>query len=374
MAGGALNGVKVLDLASLFPAPLLAAMLGDLGADVVKIEPPYGDALRRVGVMRDGEAAAWALAGRNKRSVVLDLATTEGIDRLVALTNVADVVVVNQPASMLEQWHCSYDELHARNPHAVVVAMSAFGASGPLASTGGNGTIAEAFGGFAHLNGAADGPPVLPSLALGDTLAAISGLNGVLAALYARDVSGGDGDYVDVAMYESVLSLLGTTLAAWDGGAPAPRRAGSRIKGVAPRNVYRTADGVWVAVSGVTAAQVARVLTIVGASSAGSADELDALVAAWIAAHDFAEVSAAFVGARVPLARINDLSDLVANDHVHARESIVHVTQPNGTVVAMPASVPKLGSVQRAAVMSGAPELGAHTDEVLREWLRPGGY
>ncbi len=270
--GGALAGIKVLDLATLFPAPLLAAMLGDLGADVVKVEGPAGDPIRRVGALDGGEPRAHRYANRNKRSIVVDPASPDGLDLLAALTAVADVVVVNQTDARLRAWRCSYDEIAARNPGAVVASLTAFGRSGPWANRGGNGSIAEAFGGFAYLNGEAGGPPTLPSLALGDTLGAIVALNGVLAALVwrASPEGQGRGQLVDASLAESVLTLLGATFAGWNPGEPVPERLGSRIATATPRNVYRTADNRYMVVSAPTDAEVARVLTLIGVTDDAS--------------------------------------------------------------------------------------------------------
>lgn len=363
---GALAGLRVLDLANLFPAPLLAAMLGDLGADVVTVEPAAGDDLRRVGETRDGRAVAWTLAARNKRSVVAS------DTRVADLAAVADVVIVNQTQDRLAARGWSYTEVAARNPRIVYVSVTAFGATGPLAGAPGNGSIAEAFGGFAHLNGAADGPPTLPSVALGDTLAAVAGLNQVLAALYARDsqrAPARQGSFVDVAMYEPIVTLLSSALAAWRPPSPPPHRRGSRIAGGVPRNVYRTADDRWIALSGPTDAQVARVLEVIGLDDdlhrsrwrsaaqrvGGEADALDAAVAAWIGRHDRAVVLDRFRAARIPIAPANDLADLVADEHVRARGSIQEV---DGSYFATP-----------AVVRRRAPEIGEHTAEVLGEWL-----
>src|SRR5215211_3270139 len=207
----ALEGLRVLDLAILFSAPQIAAVLGDLGADVVKLEPPArdhkpgGDPLRGVGPKRAGRSLLWALASRNKRTVTCDPSTPEGRALLHRLVEAADVVVENLPARTLEQWSATPDELLAVNPDAVVVTVSCYGSDGPYAGRDGNGSLAEAFGGLTYLTGERDGPPMLPSIALGDTLTAIAGLVGTLAACYHRDARGGRGQKVDVSMFEPVL-------------------------------------------------------------------------------------------------------------------------------------------------------------------------
>ena len=356
-------------------------MLGDLGADVVKIEPIGGDALRQVGVAEDGTAIAWSLANRNKRSVQLDLGVPTGLDTLRALTEKADVVVTNQPARLLQRWRCTYAHIAARNPRAIVISLTAFGANGPLADHGGNGTIAEAFSGFAHMNGSADGPPTLPSLALGDSLAAISGLNAVLAALYWRDANNGRGQFIDASIYEPLLGVLSSSIAAWDHTEPAPMRNGSRIANAAPRNVYRTRDNQWIAVSGPTDAQVARVLDLIGVDDQGfrqqcarakdrvgaTADELDQRVANWIVTHTVSEVSAALDASGIPNAPVNDFNALLAHPHVVDRESMV--TLPGSAQRSMPRAFAPMSETP-TTVSSIAPSCGTDTDEVLHDWLK----
>src|SRR5262249_30220759 len=261
---GALDGLRVLDISTLFAAPQIAATLGDLGADVVKVEPPHGDPLRAIGAQRDGHSLMWALVARNKRSITLDLDTDGGRDLLHRLVERADVLVENFPSSTLERWRCTYDDLAARNRRLVMVSVSCYGATGPYRDRPGAGTLAEAFGGLTHMIGEADGPPMLPSVALGDTVTAMAGVIGALAACYHRDIGDGRGRRADVSRHDPVLQLRGGTIAAYDPTGEPPRRTGSRVPGGAPRNVYRTRDGEWVAVSGTTDAQVARLLPLLG--------------------------------------------------------------------------------------------------------------
>src|SRR5262249_1152362 len=217
---------------------MLAAMLGDFGADVVKVEPPNGDALRVAGAMRRDRTYVWALANRNKRAICVDFEAVEGRELVQQLTAVADVVVVNQPTRVLERWGCTYDAIARRNPRAVVVSVTGFGAVGPYAERPGNGTVLEAYGGLTHMTGEADGPPLLWSVPIGDFMGGFFGLHGVLAALYWRDANGGTGQLVDVSLYEAVLQFLGPAMVAWQPGQPAPTRTGSRIPVATPRNVY----------------------------------------------------------------------------------------------------------------------------------------
>lgn len=377
----ALRGVKVLDIATLFPAPLLAAMLGDFGADVVKLEDKGGDPLRVTGAMKGGQSYVWSMADRNKRSIELDLKSESGRKTLQDLTSVADVIIANQPRRVLERLGCTYEEVSARNPRAVMVVISSFGTDGPYSERPGNGTLAEAFGGFTHLTGDPEGPPVLPSAPLGDCLGALSGLIGTLVALYWRDAQGGKGQYVDASMFEPVLLLVGTALVAWTPGTPSPIRTGSQVPGGVPRNVYRTADGKWLAVSGPTDQQVARILEMTGRNSAEdiarwgtsasrleNGDALDALVAQWISERDSTTVLGALENARIPVMTVNDLAAIVADPHIRARQSIATVSDPASGDLLVPGPFPHLSQTP-GSIWRDPPRLGADSEDVLGDWL-----
>jgi crotonobetainyl-CoA:carnitine CoA-transferase CaiB-like acyl-CoA transferase len=381
MADGALDGLRVLDISTLFAAPQIAAVLGDLGADVVKVEPPQGDPLRAMGAQRDGRSLMWALAARNKRAITLDFDNEAGRALLHRLVERADVLVENFPRSTLERWHCTYDELAARNRRLVMVSVSCYGATGPYRDRPGAGTLAEAFGGLTNMIGEADGPPMLPSVALGDTVTAMAGVIGALAACYHRDAGGGSGQHVDVSMYEPILQLLAGTIVAYDPTGETPRRSGSRVPGGVPRNVYRTRDGHWVVVSGTTDAQVARLLPLIGrdtpedrarfgrsAARLAAADELDGLVAEWIAAHDRDDVLETLLGARIPAAPVNDMPAILDDPHVSERKSLVQINDDELGSLTMPATTPRL-SATPAQIRLAGPTIGAHNDEVLRDWL-----
>lgn len=383
----ALEGLRVLDLSILFSAPQVSAILGDLGADVVKLEPPArdgkpgGDPMRTMGAQRGGKSLMWALVSRNKRTVTCDPATPAGRALLHRLVAAADVVVENLPAPTLAKWGATPDELLAINPDAIVVSVSCYGTSGPYAGRDGNGTLAEAFGGLTHMTGEADGPPMLPSIPLGDTLTAIAGVVGTLAACYHRDAKGGRGQKVDVSMFEPVLQLLTGAIVAYQDGDDVPHRTGSRVPNGVPRNVYRTRDDAWLAVSGSTDNQVARLLPILGlddeagrarygkvASRVQHADELDALVAEWIAAHERDVVIETLLDARIPVAPVNTVADIVADPHVRARGDLVTVEDDELGSVRMVAPLARLSETP-AEIRWAGPALGAHTDEVYREWL-----
>jgi crotonobetainyl-CoA:carnitine CoA-transferase CaiB-like acyl-CoA transferase len=380
---GALAGLRVLDISTFLAAPQISAILGDFGADVVKIEPPAGESSRKIGAQRNGASLMWAITSRNKRTVTLDLTAERGREVFRQLVRRADVVVENYPARQLAEWGLSYDDLSAINDKLVMVSVSCYGNTGPLADRPGAGTLAEAFGGLTFMTGVADGPPMLPSIPLGDTLSALSGVIGTLVACYHNKVNGGGGQHVDVSFYEPVLTLLQPTIVAYDadGDEPPPTRTGSRIPTGVPRNVYRAADDRWLVLSGTTDRQVARILKIVGADTPegrakfalsrdriANADELDALVAGWIASHPLEEVLSVMADNRVPAAPVNDVPALLHNEHIRARGSIVAVDDATvGTMHMVPAS-PRLDATP-AEIRFPGPPIGAGNEDVYGEWL-----
>jgi crotonobetainyl-CoA:carnitine CoA-transferase CaiB-like acyl-CoA transferase len=378
---GALTGVRILDGSTLMSAPQISALLADMGADVVQLEPKGGDPLRRMGVQRDGRSLMWAMVGRNKRSLPLDIANSDSRPLFERLVRWADVFVENYPPEVAAKRACTYDDLVAINPSIIVVSVSCYGRSGPYGDRPGAGTIAEAYGGLTQMTGDADGPPMLSSIPLGDGLAALSGAMGVLAALYHRDARGGRGQHVDVSMYEPILHLMNGTITGWDPKGPAPARTGSRVPGGVPRNTYQCADGSWVAVSGTTDNQVGRMLSLTGhdsdedrarfgtsAARLQAADELDALVAAWVRKHTREEVVDALLRAKIPVSPVNTVPDLLADPHVGERGSVVTVDDPDmGELHLVPAPTRLDGTPVR--ITHAGPALAAGAATFLRDQL-----
>jgi crotonobetainyl-CoA:carnitine CoA-transferase CaiB-like acyl-CoA transferase len=377
----ALSGLTVLDISTLFSAPQISAMLADLGADVIKVEPPAGDPLRAIGAKRQGHSLMWALVNRNKRAITLDMRQPEGQELLRQLATKVDVLVENMPIDTLRRWGCTYEELAARNPRLVVVSVSTYGRSGPYSERTGAGTLAEAYGGLTYMTGEGDGPPMLPSLPLGDSLCALSGVIGALSACYYRDVAGGPGQHVDVSMYEPILQMLSPTIAAYERGGEVPSRTGSRVPGGVPRNVYRTAEGHWIVVSGTTDAQVARILTLMGTDTPEmvarfgrsedrlkNGDELDAMVARWVATQSREQALGALLEVRVPAAPVNDVPSILSDPHIMARADVVTLPDDDVGSVDIVAPVPRL-SATPGTIRTPAPKLGADNAAVYGELL-----
>src|SRR5438067_1266528 len=311
----ALEGLRVIDMATVFAGPGAARHLGDFGADVIKIEAPAGDGVRRMGWFppAGGDSYTWKLLGRNKRAVVADLKTEAGRDALLALAHGADVLIENFRPGTLERLGLGPEVLCSRNPRLVVLRVTGFGQDGPYASRPGFATMAEAMSGFAAINGEPDGPPLLPPIAPTDDVAAVAGAFAVMVALRARDQSG-EGQVVDVNLLESMLqmmSALPSAAAHLDYEQP---RLGSGIPYSVPRGTYRCADDRWIAISTSAESVAHRVLELLGIGGdarfgtfegrAAHRDELDAIVAKWIAARPSAEVLAAFEDAHAAIAPV----------------------------------------------------------------------
>lgn len=355
-----LTGVRVLDVASLYAAPLIATFLADHGADVVKVEPPEGDGYRR------DSPALWALVGRGKRSLTLDLGAAEGCDLLRQLLAHVDVVVENWPLRLARQRGLTPEEMRAVNPDLVVVSASGFGHDGPYAGRPANGTLGEAFAGLTHLTGDPAGPPMLASVPLGDAVAAAFGAMGALAAIVAQ-LRTGAGAHVDVTVFEPILHLLGPALTGYRVGSPPPARDGGHM-GVVLRGTFVTADGGWVAIGCGTPRHARSVDDLVG----GQGQSLRVRAAAWIAARSRDEVLEAMLEARIPVVPVNDLADVVADPHVRSRGSLLAhaggvVAAPTPRVAGSPTAVrwPALGDAN-ADILGGVLGLDDEQLEALR--------
>lgn len=368
----ALDGLRVVDMATVLAGPGAARYLADFGADVIKVEAPGGDGTRGMGWRHpdDGETYMWKLLGRNKRAIVLDLKTDEGLASMRRLVSTADVLVENFRPGTLERLGLAPDDLRATNPKLVVLRVTGFGQDGPYAARPGFATLAEAMSGFAAINGEPDGPPLLPPIALTDEITALVGAFAVMVALRARDRTG-EGQVIDVNLLESMLQCMGPLPSAWAHLGELQPRLGSGIPYSVPRGTYRCADGVWVAVSTSAESVAARVMALIGVGDdprfttfgerAEHRDELDGVLGAWIAARPSAEVLAAFQAAEAAIAPVYTMADLLADPHVQARGSVVEV---DGVV--MPGLVARLSATPGELRHAGR-ALGVDTDTVLAE-------
>ncbi|MER7202889.1 acyl-CoA transferase [Streptomyces sp. CB01635] len=372
-----LQGLRVLDLATLFAGPLAATMLGDFGADVIKVEHPRKpDPSRGHGPSKDGVGLWWKLLGRNKRNITLDLSTRGGREILLKLVADADVLIENFRPGTLEKWNLGWEELSAANPRLVLTRVTGFGQFGPYSRRPGFGTLAEAMSGFAALTGEPDGPPTLPPFGLADSIAALSTSYAVMAALQGRERTG-RGQVVDMAIIEPMLTVIGPQPIWYDQLGYVQPRTGNRSTNNAPRNTYRTSDDKWVAVSTSAQSIAERVMRLVGrpelidkawfatgSGRAGHADELDAAVGAWIARHSRDDVLAAFEKAEAAIAPVFDIRDVMEDEQYRALGSITEVPDPELGTVKMQNVLFRLSETPGAIRWAGRPH-GADTDEIL---------
>ena len=376
---GALDGLTVLDVSTLFAGPMAAMHLGDMGAAVIKVEhPTRPDPARGHGPSKDGENLWWKTLGRNKRTIALDLHTAGGREALLRLAETADVLIENFRPGTLERWGLGYDVLSERNPRIVLARVTGFGQTGPYRSRPGFGTLAEAMSGFAAMTGEPDGPPVLPPFGLADGIASLATAYAIMVALHARGRSG-VGQEVDVAIIEPILAMLGPQITRWDQLGTVQARTGNRSANNAPRNTYRTSDGSWVAVSTSAQSIAERVMTLVGrpefidepwfatgAGRAEHADELDEAVGGWIAQRSRDEVIDAFERAQAAIAPIYDASDIVADPQFRALGTIHTIVDEDLGEMRMQGPLFRLSADAPVIAFTGrAP--GADTDAVLAE-------
>jgi crotonobetainyl-CoA:carnitine CoA-transferase CaiB-like acyl-CoA transferase len=375
----ALQGLKVLELGQLIAGPFAGKTLADFGADVIKVEPPgVGDPLRKWRLLRDGTSVWWHVQSRNKRSVCLDLRTREGQDAVRALAAEADVLIENFKPGTLEAWGLGWDALHALNPRLIMLRISGYGQTGPYHDKPGFGVIAEAMGGLRHVTGEPGRVPVRVGVSIGDTLAALHGVIGVLMALRHRDANGGQGQVVDVALYESVFNVMESLLPEYDAFGVVRERAGSALPGIAPTNAYACRDGAYVLVAGNGDSIFKRLMQAIGRDDlaadprfehndgrAAASAQLDAAIGAWTAQRSRDEVLAVLDAAQVPAGQIYSVADIAADAQYRAREMIVQVTASDGRPLKVPGIVPKL-SATPGAIRHAAPRLGEHDADLQR--------
>ena len=378
-APAALAGLKVLEMGQLIAGPFAAKTLADFGAEVVKIEPPgAGDPLRKWRLLKDGTSVWWQVQSRNKRSLALDLRTTEGQDVARRLAAEADVLIENFRPGALEGWNLAPEDLLAANPRLIVLRISGYGQTGPYRNRPGFGVVGEAMGGLRHLTAEPGRVPVRVGVSIGDTLAALHGVIGILLALQHRHASG-HGQVIDVALYEAVFNCMESLLPEYSAFGAVRGPAGSALPGIAPSNAYRCQDGGYALIAGNGDSIFRRLMTLIGredlandpalADNAGRVArvaELDQAIGAWTATRSVDEVLAALDQASVPAGRIYTVADIAADPHYQARGMLEQVTMDDGSRLTVPGIVPKL-SASPGRHHRNAPTLGQDTEPVLRE-------
>ena len=378
-AAGPLAGLKVLELGQLIAGPFAAKTLADFGAEVIKIEAPgSGDPLRKWRLLKDGTSVWWQVQSRNKRSVALDLRQPEAQEIVRQLARDADVLIENFRPGAMEDWGLGPDALLAMNPRLIMLRISGYGQTGPYRDLPGFGVVAEAMSGLRHLTGEPGRVPVRVGVSIGDTLAALHGVIGVLMALQHRQVSG-HGQVIDVALYEAVFNCMESLLPEYSAFGAVRGPAGSALPGIAPSNAYRCADGAYALIAGNGDSIFRRLMLCIGrpdlASDASLADntgrvdrvaELDAAIGQWTEGLTVADVLAQLESAEVPSGKIYSVADIASDPHYAARGMLQQVTMPDGTPLAVPGFVPKL-SATPGGHRRNAPTLGQDSDAVLRE-------
>jgi len=379
MAAAALEGIRVIELGQLIAGPFAAKMLAEFGADVIKVEAPEGgDPLRAWRMIKDGTSVWWQVQSRNKRSVALDLRKPEAQEIIRTLVKDADVLIENFRPGTLEGWGLGWETLHALNPRLIMLSLSGYGQTGPYRDRPGFGVIGEAMGGLRHLTGEPGRVPVRCGVSIGDTLAALHGVIGILLALRHRETNGGEGQCIDVALYEAVFNVMESLLPEYSAFGAVREATGSSLPGIAPTNAYPCADG-YALVAGNGDGIFKRLMEKIGrqdlaedpqlAGNAGRVarvEELDAAIGAWTRTRPLAEVLQAMEEAKVPSGKVYTAKDISEDPHYRSRDMILSTTFPDGTPLEVPGVVPKL-SLTPGTLRTKAPALGEHTESVLRE-------
>ena len=374
-----LSGVKILELGQLIAGPFASKTLADFGAEVIKVEAPgLGDPLRKWRMLHEGTSVWWQAQSRNKQSICLDLRVKEGqaIARKLALE--ADIVIENFRPGTLEKWGLGWEELHQANPKLIMLRISGYGQDGPRRDEPGFAAIGEAMAGLRYITGHPNEVPVRAGVSLGDTIAGLHGALGILLALYERDARGGQGQMIDVALYEAVFNLTESLLPEYSAFGAIRQPAGGALPGIAPSNAYRCADGQYVLIAGNGDSIYKRLMALIGRVDLGEdpalafndgrakrVAEIDAAINAWTQTLTLDQVLEGLLEAEVPAGKIYTAKDIAEDPHYQARGVIETVQAANGLKVQVPGIIPKL-SQNPGSIRYRAPTLGEHTDEVLK--------
>ena len=375
-----LKGIKVLELGSLIAGPYASALLAQFGAEVIKVEPPAeGDPLRKWRKLHKGTSLWWYVQSRNKKSVTLDLKSPDAQDIVRRLALDADIVIENFRPGTLEGWGLGWEQLSAQKAELIMVRISGYGQTGPASRKPGFAAIAECMGGLRYVTGYQEKAPVRTGVSLGDTLASLYGVIGALMAMHHLRVNKGQGQYIDVALYEAVFAVMESLVPEYDAQGFIRERSGSALPGIAPSNTYLCGDGRYVAIAGNGDGIFKRLMTAIGREDLAAdpalahndgrvaqVDMLDATISEWTGRHTLEEVLATLEPVGVPSGKIYTAEDIVNDPHYWARDMLQKCELPDGTTVTIPGIVPKLSATPGKTLWIG-PELGAHTESVLAD-------
>lgn len=375
---GPLSGLKVLDIATVFAGPFAAALLGDMGAEVLKVEMPgAGDPLRALGPFKEDTSLTWAASARNKRSITLDLRSAEGQEVLLRLIADQDILIENFRPGTLDKWGLGLDRLRAANPDLIVVRVSGYGQTGPHAGKAGFGTPATAYSGYAHINGYPDRPPVLPSVSLVDYLTGMYAAMGALAGVYQLRVSGGPAEEVDVALYESIFRMLEVVVAEYDVLGTVRERTGNELAASSPAGIYQSGDGHWIVIVTSTERTFARLAQAMerqdmltdprystNRERLARRTEVNQILSDWVGDRTRAQLEERLDEFSVPHSPVYTAEDIFHDEHYAARDMLVEVAHPQLGTVTLPGVVPKF-SQNPGSIRNAGPLLGEHTEDVL---------
>ena len=379
MNKGPLAGVKVVELGTLIAGPFCGRLLAEFGAEVIKIEAPEGgDQIRGWRKMYQGTSLWWYIQARNKKSLTVNLRLPEGQEIVRRLAADADIVIENFRPGALEKWNIGWPQLSALNPRLIMVRLSGFGQDGPYRDRPGFGVVGEAMGGLRYVTGYADRPPVRLGISIGDSIAALHGVIGAMMALHHRNVNGGKGQYVDVALYEAVFNMMESLIPEFDVLGFKRERAGNELPGITPSNTYPTRDGKYVIIGANNDSIFKRLMIAMGrddlandpslATNTGRAPrarELDYAIETWTREHDLNAALEVLERAEVPSGRVYDPEDIVNDAHYAARKMIEQWKLPDGKPMKIPGVVPKLSETPGGTRWLG-PKLGEHNSEILQ--------
>ena len=374
-----LTNLKVIEMGQLIAGPFAAKTLGDFGADVIKIEAPIvGDALRKWRLLKDGTSVWWQVQSRNKRSLSLDLKLVEAQEIVRSLVKEADILIENFRPGTLESWGLDPQDLLQINPKLIVLRISGYGQTGPYRDKPGFGVVAEAMGGLRHLTAEPGRTPVRVGISIGDTLAALHGVIGILLALQERH-SSGKGQVIDIALYEAVFNCMESLLPEYSAFGEVREAAGSALPGIAPSNAYQCQDGRYVLIAGNGDSIFKRLMQVIGREDLGQdaelgsndgrvkrVDELDQAIGIWASQRTAEQVLEALDQASVPAGKIFTVEDIARDPHYHARGIIETIKMKDGSALQVPGIIPKLSRTP-GSIKSLAPEVGEQTDQILSE-------